>query len=102
MLTEPVALQDPDAKMLGAPSIPCSSVEWVGSHEPQPASGEILWRALVRPGRKVAIGEILVFSAPTGEIALEAEVLERGQFGERLLRFKPVDDFFAVLDRIRR
>jgi S-adenosylmethionine:tRNA ribosyltransferase-isomerase len=31
---------------------------------------------------------------------LEAEVLERGQFGERLLRFVPVEDFFARLDRI--
>ncbi len=58
------------------------------------------WRALVRPGRKVAIGERLVFPAPTGEIVLEAEVLERGHFGERLLRFEPTDDFFAVLDRI--
>jgi S-adenosylmethionine:tRNA ribosyltransferase-isomerase len=63
-------------------------------------AGENLWRALVRPGRKVAIGEILVFPAPTGELALEAEVLERGEFGDRLLRFKPVEDFFAVLDRI--
>jgi S-adenosylmethionine:tRNA ribosyltransferase-isomerase len=59
-----------------------------------------LWRALVRPGRKVAIGERLVFPAPTGEILLEAEVLERGKFGERLLQFAPVDNFFAVLDRI--
>jgi S-adenosylmethionine:tRNA ribosyltransferase-isomerase len=68
------------------------------------------WRALVRPGRKVAIGERLVFPAPTGEIVLEAEVLERGQFGERLLEFAPPhdsigDDFFAIdffdiLDRI--
>jgi S-adenosylmethionine:tRNA ribosyltransferase-isomerase len=63
------------------------------------------WRALVRPGRKVAIGERLVFPAPTGEIVLEAEVLERGQFGERLIEFAPADDsiagdFFAVLDRI--
>jgi S-adenosylmethionine:tRNA ribosyltransferase-isomerase len=95
MLTEPVAPQMPRA-----PSIPRSSAEWVGDHEPQPASGEILWRALVRPGRKVAIGEILIFPAPTGELALEAEVIERGEFGERLLRFKPVDDFFATLDRI--
>ena len=63
-------------------------------------AGDDCWRALVRPGRKVAIGERLVFPAPTGEIVLEAEVLERGQFGERLLRFAPVDDFFAVLDRI--
>jgi S-adenosylmethionine:tRNA ribosyltransferase-isomerase len=58
------------------------------------------WRALVRPGRKVAIGERLVFPAATGETVLEAEVLERGQFGERLLRFEPVEDFFAVLERI--
>jgi S-adenosylmethionine:tRNA-ribosyltransferase-isomerase (queuine synthetase) len=63
-------------------------------------AGENRWRALVRPGRKVAIGERLVFPAPDGAIALEAEVLERGQFGERLLEFAPVCDFFAVLDRI--
>ena len=63
-------------------------------------AGDNLWRALVRPGRKVAIGERLVFPAPDGEIELEAEVLERGKFGERLLHFTPVDDFFAVLDRI--
>jgi len=58
------------------------------------------WHALVRPGRKVAIGEILVFPASSGAIELWAEVLERGQFGERLLRFEPVDDFFGALDRI--
>ncbi len=67
--------------------------------------GENRWRALVRPGRKVAIGERLVFPAPSGEILLEAEVLDRGQFGERLLEFASVNDsiaggFYAVLDRI--
>lgn len=62
--------------------------------------GENRWRALVRPGRKIAIGERLVFPAPGGEIVLEAEVLERGLYGERLIEFAPVDDFFAVLDRI--
>ncbi len=63
-------------------------------------AGENQWRALVRPGRKIAIGERLVFPATTGEIVLEAEVLERGEFGERLLEFAPVDDFFAVLEKI--
>ena len=65
----------------------------------EPAS-ENQWRALVRPGRKIAIGERLVFPAANGEIVLEAEVLERGKYGERLLEFAPVDDFFAVLERI--
>ncbi len=69
--------------------------------EPATESGEEnQWRALVRPGRKVAIGERLIFPAPTGETLLEAEVLERGEFGERLLRFTQVDDFFTALDRI--
>jgi S-adenosylmethionine:tRNA ribosyltransferase-isomerase len=67
-------------------------------------AGENLWRALVRPGRKVAIGERLVFPAPDGSITLEAEVVERGKFGDRLLEFAPLknanDDFFAALDRI--
>jgi len=58
------------------------------------------WRALVRPGRKIAIGERLVFPAPGGEIVLEAEVIERGQYGERLLEFAPVDDFYAAIERI--
>src|ERR1700743_1079983 len=59
--------------------------------EPQ---GENSWRALVKPGRKVAIGEILAFPAPDGSVALEAEVLERGEFGDRLLQFAPSADFF--------
>ncbi|MGD0734714.1 MAG: tRNA preQ1(34) S-adenosylmethionine ribosyltransferase-isomerase QueA [Terracidiphilus sp.] len=68
-------------------------------------AGENRWRALVKPGKKVGIGERLAFPAPShtseaGAIELEAEVVERGEFGERVLQFKPVDDFFAVLDRI--
>jgi S-adenosylmethionine:tRNA ribosyltransferase-isomerase len=58
------------------------------------------WRALVKPGKKVSVGERLTFPSHSGEIALEAEVLERGEFGQRLLRFSPVPDFFSTLDRI--
>ena len=100
MLTEPTVPQK-----LGGPGLDFETWEsnipdGVGSHESQPPAGENLWRALVRPGRKIAIGERLVFPAPSGVIELEAEVLERGAYGERLLQFKPVDDFFAVLARI--
>lgn len=63
-------------------------------------AGDGEWRALVRPGRKVGVGERLVFEDAGGAPALKAEVLERGEFGERLLRFAPVEDFFAVLGRI--
>jgi S-adenosylmethionine:tRNA ribosyltransferase-isomerase len=63
-------------------------------------AGENEWHALVRPGRKVAIGEILVFPSSAGEIELTAEVIERGEFGDRLLRFEPVADFYASLERI--
>ena len=65
----------------------------------EPAGGN-RWHALVRPGRKIAIGERLVFPAQDGEIVLEAEVLERGEFGDRLLEFAPTEDFFGVLDSI--
>jgi S-adenosylmethionine:tRNA ribosyltransferase-isomerase len=63
-------------------------------------AGENRWRALVKPGKKVGVGERLMFAAPSGAIELEAEVLERGEFGERLIEFGPVGDFFAVLERI--
>ncbi len=41
------------------------------------------WAALVRPGRKMRVGERVLF----GEGALEAEVVGRGEFGVRRLRF---------------
>ena len=63
-------------------------------------AGDNCWRTLVKPGKKVGVGEHLVFPSASGGVELEAEVLERGEFGERLIRFVPVDDFFAVLDRI--
>jgi S-adenosylmethionine:tRNA ribosyltransferase-isomerase len=79
---------------------PTGRVEVILTEPVVQSAGENLWRALVHPGRKIAIGEILVFPSPSGAIELQAEVIERGYFGERLLRFNPVDDFFAVLDHI--
>lgn len=63
-------------------------------------AGNHRWLALVRPGKKVGVGERLLFPSADGDIELEAEVLERGEFGERLIEFAPVEDFYAALDRI--
>lgn len=83
------------------------------------------WQALVRPGRKIGVGEKIFFSAadstrdfsasasaPTPRLddpepsnfeqqaQLTAEVIARGEFGERTLRFDPVPDFFAVVEKL--
>jgi S-adenosylmethionine:tRNA ribosyltransferase-isomerase len=88
--------------------------------------GPLEWQALVRPGRKIGVGEKIFFSvadsallgsasasgrsepvndgsnsaasAPVPE--LTAEVIARSEFGERTLRFDPVPDFFAVVERL--
>ena len=57
------------------------------------------WRALVRPGRKLLTREHLFFPE-RGEPLLEATIVEHGEHGERLLRFAPVEDFFARLDAL--
>ncbi len=59
------------------------------------------WECLVHPGRKIGIGEKLYFGKPSEcDSELEAEVTERGSFGERRIRFAPVVDFFARVERI--
>lgn len=84
--------------------------------------GPLEWKALVRPGRKIGVGEKIFFSAeetstesppslpadPRGEASiapehdgeLAAEVIARGEFGERTLRFDPVPDFFAAVEKL--
>lgn len=58
------------------------------------------WTALVRPGKKVRVGDRLIFPNHDEQPVLEAEVLAAGEFGERTIRFTPVSDFYAVLDQI--
>jgi len=75
------------------------------------------WECLVRPGRKIGVGERLYFGE---EDELQAEVMGRGEFGERRIRFElegkipslaknaremghpgPVgDNFFSVIERV--
>lgn len=59
------------------------------------------WEALVRPGRKLGVGEVLRFGENQfGKPLLEAEIVARGEFGERRLRFAPAPDFFSRLEQI--
>ncbi len=75
------------------------------------------WESLVHPGRKLGVGERLYFGGDASEDSheLTAEIVDRGPFGERHLRFDPrshragqgpdggsdpVDDFFGTLDRL--
>jgi S-adenosylmethionine:tRNA ribosyltransferase-isomerase len=62
------------------------------------------WDCLVRPGRKIGVGEKLYFSTPGASSSpdgdLEAEVIARGQFGERRIRFAPTADLFARIERL--
>lgn len=55
-----------------------------------------VWEALVRPGRKVPVGERLIF----GEGELEAEVVQRGDFGLRHLHFPDSVNLPEMLDRL--
>lgn len=59
--------------------------------------GPLEWQALVRPGRKIDVGEKITFGEK-GE--LQAEIIARGEFGERTLRFAPVPDFFAAVEKL--
>lgn len=52
------------------------------------------WQALVRPGRKMRVGERIRFQD------LEAEIIAREQYGERTLRFHTEQDVLIALERI--
>ncbi len=54
-----------------------------------------LWEALVRPGRKITTGERLLFEG--GE--LQAEVVGRGAFGLRQIRFFGAGDVIGAIER---
>jgi S-adenosylmethionine:tRNA ribosyltransferase-isomerase len=53
------------------------------------------WQALVRPGRKLPVGERITFDA-----GLEGEIVGRGEFGERTIRFHGAEDLYATFERI--
>jgi S-adenosylmethionine:tRNA ribosyltransferase-isomerase len=54
------------------------------------------WETLVRPGRKVPVGERIVF----GDGELEAVVEGRGDYGLRIVRFTSRNGFRSAVDRL--
>lgn len=54
------------------------------------------WETLVRPGRKISVGERIVF----GEGELDAVVEGRGDYGLRVLRFHSKNGFHETLGRL--
>lgn len=54
------------------------------------------WETLVRPGRKITVGEKIIF----GEGELEAVAEARGDYGLRVLRFTSKTDFHEALARL--
>jgi S-adenosylmethionine:tRNA ribosyltransferase-isomerase len=59
------------------------------------SSDGLTWEALVHPGRKMRTGERVLISDD-----LSAEVLGRGEFGERSVRLHPRGDLYEVLERV--
>jgi S-adenosylmethionine:tRNA ribosyltransferase-isomerase len=55
------------------------------------------WECLVRPGRKIGIGEHLHFGEHN---ELSAEVVQRGEFGERRIRFGSGQNFWPTVEAL--
>ena len=61
----------------------------------EPASADAkTWTALVHPGRKMRVGEKLSFGDT------EAEIVGRGEYGERAVRFHFTGDPYELFDKI--
>jgi S-adenosylmethionine:tRNA ribosyltransferase-isomerase len=58
--------------------------------------GDNTWECLVRPGRKVPVGERILF----GDGELEARVEGRGNYGLRVLRFAAKGTFQKAVERL--
>jgi S-adenosylmethionine:tRNA ribosyltransferase-isomerase len=58
--------------------------------------GADTWETLVRPGRKIPVGEHIIF----GDGELEGIVQDRGEFGLRVIRFTARNGFHEVLSRL--
>ncbi len=60
------------------------------------ACGPDEWEALVRPGRKIPVGEMIYF----GEGELQAQVVSRADFGVRRLKFSGTEQLTAAIEKL--
>jgi S-adenosylmethionine:tRNA ribosyltransferase-isomerase len=64
------------------------------------------WEALVRPGKRIRVGDVIRFGDSHGSRdcprELQALVVGRGDFGLRTLEFTPAEQFAATLEQIGR
>ncbi len=58
----------------------------------------LVWEALVRPGKTMQVGTQVQFASEN----ISAQVIERGEMGRRLIRFKTTGDFHQIIDAIGR
>jgi S-adenosylmethionine:tRNA ribosyltransferase-isomerase len=60
------------------------------------------WEALARPGRKLTPGERVFFGGAETEAdhRLAAQVVSVGEFGERTIRFDPLADLVAEIEKL--
>ena len=80
---------------------PSGAVEVLLTERHNTDAGENVWSALVKPAKKVQVGEELLFREDgCEEPTLLATVTHAGEYGERVLRFAPTHDFHAALERI--
>jgi S-adenosylmethionine:tRNA ribosyltransferase-isomerase len=54
------------------------------------------WEALVRPGRKISVNETIVF----GKGELEATIIDRGNYGQRMLKFSGQGNPMESIERL--
>jgi S-adenosylmethionine:tRNA ribosyltransferase-isomerase len=87
--TQPISPKNPAAKAYLTGKVEVLLTSQVADRE---------WKALVRPGRKIGVGERITFGADE----LHADVVARGDFGERTVRFDVAsrEELLGKLDRL--
>jgi S-adenosylmethionine:tRNA ribosyltransferase-isomerase len=79
------------SRLIGQAPVPHAEVMLI-----EPVSADAReWRALVRPGRKLRVGDVVQFSAD-----FSAEIVACGERGERTVRLLGGDDVYEAIDRL--